>query len=162
MSNTKRIKLEEATPQQKTVLDKQLEHTVTQLRQRLDQYERVNGTPYHIQLKEGSDYDYINPAHYVADDGRQTWERMVDKWGLEVTALWCEMTAFKYIDTRIGNKPNEDTEREMKKVAWYENKAKELFKLSEEEYVDGLSGTMVGTEEDQKEEEEKKKKGWFN
>lgn len=77
---------------------------------------------------ENNDYDYINPQHYVADDGRQTWERMVDKWGLEATALWCEMTAFKYTDTRMGNKPNEDVVREQKKVKWYLEKAKELRK----------------------------------
>ena len=65
------------------------------------------------------EYDYINPKHYLAKDGRQTWERMVDEWGLEKTALWCEMTAFKYSDVRIGNKPNEDAIRDQKKIDWY-------------------------------------------
>lgn len=78
-------------------------------------------------------YDYINPKHYVGDDGKQTWERMVDKWGLKATALWCEMTAFKYTDTRIGKKPNEDVEREQKKVDWYLAKAKELYEKAEKE-----------------------------
>jgi hypothetical protein len=87
------------------------------------------------EMKE-KDYDYINPSHYVADDGRQTWERMVDKWGLEATALWCEMTAFKYTDTRMGKKPNEDTEREQKKVKWYLEKAKELRKRIIQEALD--------------------------
>lgn len=71
-------------------------------------------------------YDYINPQHYVRD-GRQTWERMVDIWGKETTALWCEMTAFKYEDCRMDNgKPGEDKDRELAKIEWYKNKAKEL------------------------------------
>ena len=78
-------------------------------------------------------YDYINPKHYVGDDGKQTWERMVDNWGLKATALWCEMTAFKYTDVRMGKKPNEDVEREQKKVDWYLAKAKELYKKADEE-----------------------------
>lgn len=81
----------------------------------------------HVGSKvKDTDYDYINPQHYVSDDGRQTWERMVDIWGAEATALWCEMTAFKYTDTRIGKKPGEDVEREKKKVEWYLKKAHEL------------------------------------
>jgi len=70
-------------------------------------------------------YDFINPQHYVQNDGKQTWERMVDKWGKEKTSLWCEMTAFKYQD-RMGKKPGEDKERELKKIEWYTNKANEL------------------------------------
>jgi len=71
------------------------------------------------------DYDYVNPQHYVQEDGKQTWERMVDIWGKRATALWCEMTAFKYKE-RIGKKPNENIEREKSKIEWYENKSKEL------------------------------------
>jgi len=75
--------------------------------------------------KKKEDYDYINPQHYVQADGRQTWERMVDIWGLEKVALWCEMTAFKYKD-RMGKKPNEDETREQQKMQWYLDKAAEL------------------------------------
>ncbi len=78
---------------------------------------------------EKEKYDFINPSHYVQDDGRQTWEHMVDKWGEEKTALWCEMTAFKYQD-RIGRKPGEDEEREKNKIKWYEDKAEELRTLA--------------------------------
>lgn len=109
-------------------IDNVLGLMVVQLKKKLLEYEKQFNKPYKVQLKEDNDYDYINPQHYVGDDGRQTWERMVEKWGVEKTALWCEMTAFKYIDTRIGKKPNEDSEREMKKVKWYEDKAKELYK----------------------------------
>ena len=73
-------------------------------------------------------YDYVNPQHYVQDDGRQTWERMLDHWTINEVALWCEMTVFKYED-RKGKKPNEDVEREQAKIDWYKNKAKELRKI---------------------------------
>lgn len=139
MSNTKRIKTE-VTDQEKNLLDAQLEQGIRQLKQRLEQYEKVHGKPYSTQLKEGIDYDYINPSHYVQDDGRQTWERMVDEFGLEETAIFCKLNAYKYQD-RFGKKPNEDTEREQKKIDWYEKKAAELYELLEEE---------------------KKTKNWFN
>jgi hypothetical protein len=116
---------------------KQIENLLMQLKQKLEQYKKQhNGAEYGIILLEGDrnepeaepetpQYDYVNPQHYVQDDGRQTWERMVDKWGEEKTALWCEMTAFKYQD-RMGKKPGEDVEREKGKIEWYEKKAQEL------------------------------------
>ena len=80
---------------------------------------------------ENDNYDYINPSHYIQDDGRQTWEHMVDKFGLEETAIFCKLNAYKYADRR-GKKPGENTEREDKKIEWYEEKAKELYKLIKE------------------------------
>lgn len=73
----------------------------------------------------GKHYDYINPDHYKQEDGKETWERMVDIWGVDATALWCEMTAFKYQE-RIGKKPGESVERETEKINWYIKKAYEL------------------------------------
>ena len=130
MTSTKRARLE-VTDQQKNTLNLQLEQLTTQLKQRLEQYEKQTGTPYRVQLKEGSDYDYINPQHYVQDDGRQTWEHMVDDFGLYETAIFCKINAYKYAD-RIGKKPNEDIEREQKKIDWYEAKAAELFSLDDD------------------------------
>jgi hypothetical protein len=79
-----------------------------------------------IEKKKVDNYDYVNPDHYKQDDGKQTWERMVDKYGVEKTAIFCELNAFKYQD-RIGKKPNEDVEREQNKINWYNEKAKDLF-----------------------------------
>lgn len=79
------------------------------------------------------EYDYINPQHYVQGDGKQTWERMIDIWGIEATRLFCAMTAFKYQD-RIGNKPGENDEREMGKIQWYLGKAKELQNQIEKDW----------------------------
>jgi len=79
-----------------------------------------------MELKE---YDFINPPHYIQNDGRQTWERMLDYWTIKEVALWCKISAFKYQD-RMGKKPNEDIKREEKKIEWYLNKAKELEELA--------------------------------
>jgi len=72
-----------------------------------------------------SDYDYINPSHYKEEGKKETWEQMVDIWGIEKFIAHCEMCAFKY-KQRLGKKPNEPIERDLSKIEWYENKAKEL------------------------------------
>jgi hypothetical protein len=100
-----------------------------QLQESLDKFQNHFGS-YPIKIvNTEQEYDFINPKHYVQEDGKQTWERMVEKWGEEKTALWCEMTAFKYQD-RIGKKPGEDIEREQNKIKWYEEKAEELRELA--------------------------------
>ena len=76
-------------------------------------------------MKKTEEYDHINPSHYVQEDGRQTWERMLDYWTKEEVALWMEMTVFKYQD-RMGKKPTESEERDQKKIDWYTKKAEEL------------------------------------
>lgn len=50
---------------------------------------------------------------------------MVSIWGKEKVADWCEITAFKY-RMRMGTKPNNSIEQDLKKEQWYLNKAKEL------------------------------------
>lgn len=130
MTSTKRGKLE-ITTSQKELVNNTLEMLIGQLKQNLKTYEKQNGKPYSFQLKEVSNYDYINPQHYVQDDGRQTWEHMVDDFGLYETAVFCKLNAYKYVD-RIGKKPNEDTEREQKKIDWYNHKAAELFSLDDD------------------------------
>lgn len=136
MADTKKIKTV-VSDEKKNLLDKQLEQLTTQFKQRLDQYERIHNKPYPIQLKEGNDYDYINPSHYVQEDGRQTWEHMVDEFGEYETAIFCKLNAYKYAD-RMGKKPNEDIEREKKKIQWYKDKAAELFEIIENRKILGL------------------------
>lgn len=132
MASTKKIKTV-VSDDEKSKLDVQLTQLLGQVEQRLEQYEKYHGKPYHVQLKEGSDYDYINPSHYVQEDGRQTWEHMVDEFGKYETAIFCKLNAYKYAD-RIGKKPNEDVEREQKKIDWYNNKAAELFEMIDEDF----------------------------
>lgn len=50
---------------------------------------------------------------------------MVAIWGKERVADWCEITAFKY-RMRMGTKPDNSIEQDLKKEQWYLNKAKEL------------------------------------
>lgn len=97
-------------------------------------YEKQTGENFPLEFtkRKEDNYDYVNPQHYVQDDGKQTWERMVDEFGLEWTAIFCELNAYKYQD-RMGKKPNEDVEREQGKIDWYKKKAEELWKLHKEE-----------------------------
>ena len=132
MASTKRINTS-VGQKQRDLTVAQIENLNKQLQQKLDQYTRENnGSKYGIIILEGESaepetlqYDYVRPSHYVQEDGRETWERMLDIWTKEEVALWCEMTVFKYQD-RIGKKPNENIEIENAKIDWYKKKAKEL------------------------------------
>ena len=46
-------------------------------------------------------------------------------YGKAATALYCEMTAFKY-RMRMGTKPDNSIEQDLKKEQWFLNKAEEL------------------------------------
>ena len=74
--------------------------------------------------EEARDYDYINPNHYKKGD-LEVWEQMVKLWGVEAFVKHCEMCAFKY-RMRMGAKPEQPIERDLKKAEWYEAKANEL------------------------------------
>nr|DAJ12218.1 MAG TPA: nucelotide kinase [Bacteriophage sp.] len=68
--------------------------------------------------------DMVNhPKHYNRSGRKECIEEMIDIWGKEKVAMWCEMTAYKY-KYRIGLKDN--PMQEQGKIDWYENKAREL------------------------------------
>jgi hypothetical protein len=69
-------------------------------------------------------YDYINPRHYK-NYSLETVEMMAAIYGKAATALYCEMTAFKY-RMRMGTKPENSIEQDLKKEQWFLNRAKEL------------------------------------
>lgn len=69
-------------------------------------------------------YDFVNPSHYKKFS-IEVIEMMIRIWGKEHTAIHCEMCAFKY-RMRMGEKPDQPIDRDMDKVNWYLNKAKEL------------------------------------
>lgn len=71
-------------------------------------------------------YEMVNHPNHYNSSSVETIEKMIRIWGYEKTAIWCEMTAFKYRD-RIGNKPGNSLEQEMGKIKWYEAKANELY-----------------------------------
>lgn len=72
-----------------------------------------------------SETEMVNhPAHYNQYP-IETIDMMAKIWGNKATALWCEMTAFKY-RMRMGVKPGNETVQDIEKERWYLNKAKEL------------------------------------
>ena len=73
---------------------------------------------------DSKDYDFINPTHYK-QFSYECIDMMEAIWGKEAVALHCEMSAFGY-RMRMGEKPDQPMERDLDKVKWYLNKAKEL------------------------------------
>lgn len=72
-------------------------------------------------------YEHVeHPSHYNTYP-METIDMMVAIWGKEKVADWCEITAFKY-RMRMGTKPDNAIEQDLKKEQWYLNKAKELRK----------------------------------
>lgn len=70
-------------------------------------------------------YEHVDhPPHYnkYSVECVDMMERIL---GAESTALWCEMTAFKY-RMRIGTKPSNPIQQDLEKELWYLRKAKEL------------------------------------
>jgi hypothetical protein len=74
--------------------------------------------------EKSKSYDYINPDHYKKY-GKEVWEITASIWGKEAYIAHCEMSAFEY-RMRLGSKPDQPVERDLKKAQWYEDKAKEL------------------------------------
>jgi hypothetical protein len=66
-----------------------------------------------------------HPAHYNLSGRKECIDEMIDLYGKEKVALWCEMTAYKY-DYRKGTKDGNSMEQELAKIRWYLDKAKEL------------------------------------
>lgn len=77
-----------------------------------------------IRLRNMNNYEMVNhPSHYNKYD-IEAIEILRRVFGTAATALWCEMTAFKY-RLRLGEKPETPIEQDLKKEDWYLNKAKE-------------------------------------
>ena len=74
--------------------------------------------------KSQETYEMVNhPSHYNKYD-IEVIEMMEKIWGKEACRLWCVMTAFKY-RMRLGEKPENPIEQDLKKEKWYLDKAKE-------------------------------------
>lgn len=70
-------------------------------------------------------YEHVDhPLHYN-NYSVECVDMMERIWGAEATALWCEMTAFKY-RMRMGTKPSNPIQQDLEKELWYLRKAKEL------------------------------------
>lgn len=75
-----------------------------------------------------ADYDHINPQHYK-NYSYEVINMMTSIYGAGLTAVYCEMAAFKY-RMRAGTKPGNSVEQDFAKEKWYLDKAKELRKLN--------------------------------
>lgn len=64
-----------------------------------------------------------HPSHYNLPDRKECIDEMIDIYGLEDVAKWCEITAYKY-KYRAGHKGS--VVEDMSKAAWYIIKAREL------------------------------------
>jgi len=115
------------TEQLKEILFSEVTSAIALVTNALDDYKELVGSEYPAKIVKVTqeDYDYVRPQHYKQEDGRETWEIMVDIYGPEKVADWCELTAYKY-KSRMGKKPNEGIDREQGKIDWYENKAREI------------------------------------
>ena len=70
------------------------------------------------------DSDMVNhPSHYNLPDRKECIDEMIDIYGLDDVAKWCEITAYKY-KYRAGHKGS--VVEDMGKAAWYTIKAREL------------------------------------
>lgn len=78
-----------------------------------------------IVVGENSAYEMVNhPTHYNQYD-IEVIDMIIRIWGPEAAALWCDITAFKY-RMRMGTKPDNSIEQDIKKEQWYLNKSKEI------------------------------------
>ena len=78
-----------------------------------------------IVTGKDSAYEMVNhPTHYNQYD-IEVIDMIIKIWGPEAAALWCDITAFKY-RMRMGTKPDNSIEQDIKKEQWYLNKSKEI------------------------------------
>lgn len=78
-----------------------------------------------IVIGKDSTYEMVNhPTHYNQYD-IEVIDMIIRIWGPEAAALWCDITAFKY-RMRMGTKPDNSIEQDIKKEQWYLNKSKEI------------------------------------
>lgn len=78
-----------------------------------------------IATGKDAEYEMVNhPSHYNQYD-IEVIDMIIKIWGPEAAAQWCDITAFKY-RMRMGTKPDNSIEQDIKKEQWYLNKAKEI------------------------------------
>ena len=78
-----------------------------------------------IATGKDAEYEMVDhPSHYNQYD-IEVIDMIIKIWGPEAAALWCDITAFKY-RMRMGTKPDNSIEQDIKKEQWYLNKSKEI------------------------------------
>ena len=93
-------------------------------------YTRTAALPFYKQ--KGSDYDidepsyeHVNSPEHYNNYSKEVIDMMVDIYGKEKVAIFCEINAFKY-RMRMGTKPGQDVSRDLDKEKWYLDKKNEL------------------------------------
>lgn len=75
--------------------------------------------------KEEEHYEMVNSPKHYNQYGMEVIDVIEKVFGKENTAMWCEITAFKY-RMRMGLKPDNSVEQDLAKEKWYLDKAEEL------------------------------------
>ena len=73
-------------------------------------------------------YDFVNHPQHYNQWSMEVIDMMQKIYGLENTAIFCEMNAFKYA-MRMGFKPTDNIQQDINKRNWYLNKANEIKNL---------------------------------
>jgi len=92
-------------------------------------YQKTDGSVYtihkEVEEKKEEEYEYVDsPTHYNTYE-KEVIDMMVDIYGKERVAIFCEINAFKY-RMRMGTKPGQDVSRDLDKEKWYLDKKNEL------------------------------------
>lgn len=91
----------------------------------LTDYGKKNIEAGKIATGKDAEYEMVDhPTHYNQYD-IEVIDMIIKIWGPEVAALWCDITAFKY-RMRMGTKPDNSIEQDIKKEQWYLKKSKEI------------------------------------
>lgn len=84
-----------------------------------------DGAEWAIKKYCANEYEMVeHPNHYNTYDV-ETIDMMRRIWGDDAVALWCKLTAFKY-RMRLGAKPNNSIEQDLKKEKFYLDYASRL------------------------------------
>ena len=91
----------------------------------LTDYGKKNIEAGKIATGKDTAYEMVDhPTHYNQYD-IEVIDMIIKIWGPEAAALWCDITAFKY-RMRMGTKPDNSIEQDIKKEQWYLKKSKEI------------------------------------
>jgi len=71
------------------------------------------------------EYNYVNHPKHYNNYSMEVIDMFIKIYGIEATVKWCEMTALKY-RMRVGLKPGNSVEQDLKKEEWYLNKSNDL------------------------------------
>lgn len=72
-----------------------------------------------------SQYESVNHPKHYNNYSVEVIDMMVKIYGLDAAISFCELNAFKY-RMRMGTKPENSIEQDLKKEQWYLDKASEL------------------------------------